>query len=98
MDSKVSKRSLRTREQIRAAAHRLFLQQGFMGTSTDAIMAEAGVASKETLYRHYASKEALFVDVLEHLTLEQAHPAAVLAELPVPRDLQALRVALIAVA
>ncbi|GCE28742.1 transcriptional regulator [Dictyobacter alpinus] len=98
MDKKVSARSQRTREQIRAAAQRLFLESGFMGTSTDAIMAEAGVASKETLYRHYANKEALFVDVLEHMTLEQARPAAVLADLPVPRDAPSLRLGLTIVA
>lgn len=59
----------RKREQILAAARRLFLQHGFAATSTDAIKAEAGV-SKETLYRYYPSKEALFADVLRQLTLE----------------------------
>ncbi|GCE07350.1 TetR/AcrR family transcriptional regulator [Dictyobacter aurantiacus] len=98
MNKKVSSRGVRTREQIRAAAQRLFLVSGFAGTSTDAIMAEAGVASKETLYRHYASKEELFVDVLEHMTLEQKRPAAALADLPVPRDMEALRRALTIVA
>ena len=57
------------REQILAAAKRLFLQHGFTATSTDAIKAEAGI-SKETLYRYYPSKEALFADVLRQLTLE----------------------------
>jgi AcrR family transcriptional regulator len=63
-------RTQKKREQIRAAAQRLFLQHGFVGTSTDAIMAEAGIASKETLYRYYPNKEELFADVLRHLTLE----------------------------
>jgi TetR/AcrR family transcriptional repressor of mexJK operon len=61
-----------TRGRIRAAARRLFLQQGFAGASTDAIRDAAGV-SKETLYRHYPSKEALFADVLRELTLENPH-------------------------
>jgi AcrR family transcriptional regulator len=91
-------RAEHTRSRIRAAAHRLLLQRGFLGTSTDAIMAEAGIASKETLYRHYPSKEALFVDVLQHLTLAQPGPAAALAHLPAPLDLPALRQALLTIA
>src|SRR6266568_5177680 len=71
MEHRQNRRAQQTREQIRAAAYRLFLQHGYMSTSTDAILAEAGISSKETLYRHYASKEALFVDVLSHLTMEQ---------------------------
>src|SRR6266700_547463 len=83
-----------TRERLRAAAHRLFLQQGYLATSIDAILAEAGISSKETLYRHYANKEALFVDVLAHLTMEQPGFSQKLAALPTPHDLPALRQAL----
>ena len=90
MEQRHSRRSQQTRDQIRAAAQRLFLKQGYLATSTDAIMAEAGIASKETLYRHYASKEELFVDVLRHMTLEQPRFAATLSELPAPGDLPAL--------
>ena len=57
-----STRAQRTRERLRAAAHRLFLRQGYLATSVDAILAEAGISSKETLYRKYANKEALFAD------------------------------------
>jgi len=89
-----NRRAQQTREQIRAAAYRLFLQQGFLATSTDAILAEAGVSSKETLYRHYASKEELFVDVLGHLTVEHPGFSASLSALPTPQDLPALRQAL----
>jgi AcrR family transcriptional regulator len=91
MQALPSKRAQKTREQIRAAAHRLFQQQGYLATSTDAILAEAGIASKETLYRHYASKEELFADVLRHLTLEQPHFAAQLSQLPAAHDLPTLR-------
>jgi TetR/AcrR family transcriptional repressor of mexJK operon len=87
-------RTQQTRERLRAAAHRLFLQQGYLATSVDAILAEAGVSSKETLYRHYANKEALFVDVLSHLTLEQPGFSERLAAFPPPQDLPALRQAL----
>lgn len=69
-DQTLTSRAQKKREQIRSAAQRLFLQHGFVGTSTDAIMAEAGIASKETLYRYYPNKEELFADVLRHLTLE----------------------------
>lgn len=94
MEQQSNKRTRRTREQLRAAAHRLFLQRGYQATSTDAILAEAGISSKETLYRHYASKEELFVDVLAHLTMEQAGFSERLATLPPPRDLPTLRQAL----
>src|SRR6266581_2184440 len=93
MEHRQNRRAQQTREQIRAAAQRLFLQHGYLATSTDAIMAEAGISSKETLYRHYASKEELFVDVLGHLTLEQPRPSSVMAQIPALPDLQALRVA-----
>jgi TetR/AcrR family transcriptional repressor of mexJK operon len=94
MEHRQSERAQRTRERLRAAAHRLFLQHGYRATSVDAILAEAGIVSKETLYRHYANKEALFVDVLRHLTLEQPGFADRLAALPAPHDLPSLREAL----
>ncbi len=87
-------RSQHTRQRLRAAAHRLFLQQGYLATSIDAILAEAGISSKETLYRHYTNKEALLVDVLAHLTMEQPGFSEKLAALPLPRDLLSLRQAL----
>lgn len=94
MSNEPNKRIQQTRERLRAAAHRLFLQNGYSATSIDAILAQAGIASKETLYRHYDSKEALFADVLSHLTMEQPGFAARVAALPAPRDLASLRQAL----
>jgi AcrR family transcriptional regulator len=94
MEQRQNKRVQQTRERLRSAAHRLFLQHGYLATSIDAILAEAGVSSKETLYRHYAGKEELFVDVLEHLTQEQPGFSSWLAELPHPQDLPSLRLAL----
>jgi AcrR family transcriptional regulator len=87
-------RAQQTRERIRAAARRLFLQQGYQATSMDAIRAASGVASKETVYRHYPSKEKLFIDVMGHLTMEQPGFSAMVAALPEPRDLPSLRQAL----
>src|SRR5260370_16696127 len=63
-------RTEKKRAQIRAAAKQLFLQHGFQATSTDAIAAAAST-SKETLYRYYAKKEHLFMDVLRSLTIER---------------------------
>ena len=91
MEHRQNTRAQQTRERLRAAAHRLFLQQGYLATSIDAILAEAGISSKETLYRHYANKEALFVDVLSHLTMEQPGFSEKLAALPTPHDLPSLQ-------
>jgi TetR/AcrR family transcriptional regulator, mexJK operon transcriptional repressor len=98
MEKRQNNRIQKTREQIRVAAKRLFLEHGYLATSTDAILAEAGISSKETLYRHYASKEDLFVDVLGHLTLQQPRPSSVITQVPALPDLQALRVAFTAIA
>jgi TetR/AcrR family transcriptional regulator, mexJK operon transcriptional repressor len=98
MEKRQNNRAQKTREQIRVAAKRLFLEHGYLATSTDAILAEAGISSKETLYRHYASKEDLFVDVLGHLTLQQPRPSSVITQVPALPDLQALRVAFTTIA
>jgi len=90
MEHRQNTRTQQTRDRLRTAAHRLFLQQGYLATSIDAILAEAGISSKETLYRHYANKEALFVDVLAHLTMEQPGFSEKLAALPPPHDLPSL--------
>ena len=58
------------RRLILEAARELFLRHGFAETSTDAIALRAGV-SKETLYRHYPSKEVLLVAVMEELTVDR---------------------------
>ena len=47
------------REAILSAAQSLFLNNGYEGSSMDAIATEAGV-SKLTLYSHFKDKEALF--------------------------------------
>lgn len=91
MEPRQKKRAQQTRDQIRAAASRLFLQYGYLATSTDAILREAGLSSKETLYRHYASKEELFADVLSHLTLERPGFSEKLSVLAMPHDLSSLR-------
>lgn len=51
------------RRAIIDAAQRVFLAQGFAGSSVDAIAATAGV-SKQTIYNHFGDKEALFQAVV----------------------------------
>ena len=86
-------RTEKKRAQIRAAAKQLFLQHGFQATSTDAIAAAASI-SKETLYRYYATKEDLFVDVLRSLTIERSFWVQLLEQSPQPRTTQELRMLL----
>lgn len=95
MEHRQNSRTQQTRERLRAAAHRLFLEQGYLATSIDAILAEAGISSKETLYRHYANKEALFIDVLTHLTREQPGFSIGVGAFSPPHDLPSLHQALI---
>jgi AcrR family transcriptional regulator len=56
-------RARNKQSQIIGAAQRLFMDQGFGGTSMDAI-AEAAAVSKATLYAYFASKEDLFTHVV----------------------------------
>jgi len=52
------------RDQLMAAAWRLFYRDGYRAVGIDTLLAEAVVA-KMTLYNHFESKEALIVAVLE---------------------------------
>src|SRR5260221_9740319 len=81
------------RAQIRAPAKQLFLQHGFQATSTDAIAAAAST-SKETLYRYYAKKEDLFMDVLRSLTIERFFWVQLMERSTEPKNTQELRVLL----
>lgn len=82
------------RAQIRNAAKQLFLQYGFQGTSTDAIMTAAGIASKETLYRYYPKKEDMFVDVIRSLTVERPYLQQLMEQTPMPKSIGELRILL----
>ena len=63
-----------TRRRLLEAAHSLFVEQGFDGTSTEDILRAAGV-SRGALYHHFATKlevfEAVFVQVSD-AALERA--------------------------
>jgi TetR/AcrR family transcriptional repressor of mexJK operon len=58
-------KNLKKRQQILSAASHLFLQQGFSASSMDNVAQSAGV-SKQTVYSHFANKEALFTAVIQH--------------------------------
>jgi TetR/AcrR family transcriptional regulator, mexJK operon transcriptional repressor len=57
------RRSARKRRSIVAAATTAFLENGYRGTSMDAVAAAAGV-SKQTVYQHFQDKERLFREVI----------------------------------
>lgn len=56
--------------QVMAAASELFMDQGFAGTSMDAVARKAGV-SKATVYAHFASKEDLFEAMVAQGSVER---------------------------
>jgi TetR/AcrR family transcriptional regulator, mexJK operon transcriptional repressor len=96
--SLAEQRTEKKRVQIRAAAKELFLQSGFQRTSMDAILAASGIASKDTLYRYYARKEDLFVDVVRSLTTEHLHLTQWTERSREPTSTQELRMLLRAIA
>ena len=57
-------RASRKRLQIRRAAVGEFLRNGYVGTSMDDVAAAARV-SKQTVYKHFGSKEELFLAIIE---------------------------------
>lgn len=62
-----SNRSELKRRAIVEAATELFLQQGYSGVSMDDVAVRASV-SKQTVYKQFASKEALFVEIVGGMT------------------------------
>ncbi|MDD9732038.1 TetR/AcrR family transcriptional regulator [Mameliella sp. AT18] len=60
-------RRRRSRQTILAAAETVFLKKGFIGASMDEVAEQAGM-SKQTVYAHFNSKEALFREVVIAMT------------------------------
>jgi AcrR family transcriptional regulator len=58
-----------TRAALLATARRMFAADGYAGTATEALVAEAGV-TRGALYYHYADKRALFEAVFEDIERE----------------------------
>jgi AcrR family transcriptional regulator len=67
------RRSTRKRRAILEAATTVFLRNGYLGTSMDEIAALAGV-SKQTVYKHFADKERLFVEIVISTVNEISDP------------------------
>jgi AcrR family transcriptional regulator len=76
-----------TREALLRAARALFGTQGFAATSTEEIVAVAGV-TKGALYHHFADKDALFRAVFEQVEREVSDAAV--AQFMRPDSWQAL--------
>jgi AcrR family transcriptional regulator len=60
-------RSARKRAAMLTAATEVFLKGGYLGTNVDTIAALSTV-SKQTVYKHFGSKEALFVEIVASMT------------------------------
>jgi AcrR family transcriptional regulator len=76
----------RRREQIIAAARKVFARKGYQSTTTDDIIAELGVG-KGTLYRYFKDKRELFLAVDEDgsARMDKAAEAAYSVEDPQER-------------
>lgn len=74
------------REDVLGAALELFAERGFYGTAIPDIAAKAGIAAG-TIYRHFASKEALVNELYRRSKL--ALGAALLGGVPTDADLRA---------
>jgi TetR/AcrR family transcriptional repressor of mexJK operon len=67
MGNHAPNRSARKRKSILDAATEVFLKSGYLGTNMDEIAALSGV-SKQTVYKHFSSKEALFIEIVTSMT------------------------------
>jgi AcrR family transcriptional regulator len=76
-------RSARKRAAILSAATDVFLKGGYLGTNVDAIAARSAV-SKQTVYKHFGSKEALFIEIVASMTSDAGD--LVLVEASEPDD------------
>ena len=84
--------SLRKRAAILDAAEQVFLRDGYLGANMDELTALSGV-SKQTVYAHFGSKEALFVELVESMT-RGAGDGVHTDDLPDPSSPDDLRTAL----
>jgi AcrR family transcriptional regulator len=65
-------KAAQTRRRVVAAARHLFAERGFFATSTNDIVAVAGVGTRGALYGHFANREELFLEVLEAVEADVA--------------------------
>src|SRR6266508_2127297 len=66
-------RSRRKRKAIIEAATTQFVSNGYLGTSMDEIAALASV-SKQTVYKHFADKKSLFIEIVISTVNEVSAP------------------------
>jgi AcrR family transcriptional regulator len=66
-----AERRQETREEVLAAASRVFARNGFHATSLDAVAEEAGF-SRGAVYYNFADKEKLFLELLDRRCAERA--------------------------
>ena len=76
----VAVRAEATRAAIVSAARLLFVERGYHDTSTEEIVARAGVGTRGALYHHFADKRALFVAVFEAVEQDLVAAAGRLAD------------------
>lgn len=69
----VSARVVRSRESLLNAARQLLLEGGPPAITVDAVAARSGVA-KSTLYRHWATRDELVIDVFQSLAPPLVEP------------------------
>ncbi len=69
---KIEQKKKQKLDSIQKAAQELFQTKGFIGTSMDNIADQAGV-TKQTVYRYFESKEALFKSTLEAQRLQASN-------------------------
>ena len=88
------RRAAAKRQQIIDSARELFVENGFAGTSMDAVVAHAGV-SKQTVYRYFPAKTVLLADVLA----SEVDPSGIFSgPPPAPESVAELRAALVGIA
>lgn len=73
MDRVLPERSRRKRDAILTAATELFLENGYASTSMDDVAA-AAAASKQTVYKHFRDKDALFGEIVMDSLTEVSEP------------------------
>ena len=76
---------LQTRAHLLAAAKRLFVDRGFGATSLRDIAAEAGY-TQGAFYSNFASKEALFIELIRERSKTQVADIARALKLPFPGE------------
>jgi AcrR family transcriptional regulator len=89
-------RGARRRGEIAWAAEQVFLQYGFADTTMKMVALAAG-ASKETLYRHFGSKEDLFLEIVNNRNNEvrQTLDAELESDRPIPIILRSVGISLL---